>query len=97
MKFTAEEALIFTKRSVALIVFWPPPRNTSKVKLFLLDIYVWFTIICAQLVILSTLNGVYYYRDNFEIVMQTTCVIIVSIEVAAKVLTGRLQRSNYQV
>ncbi|KAL2731887.1 odorant receptor Or2-like [Vespula squamosa] len=94
--FTPETALKFTKRSVDLLVVWPPPMNTSKTKLFLLDVYFWVSFICAQILLLLLLNGIYAHRDNFEIMIESTCVAIAIIQMSIKMMACRMQRSSFQ-
>ncbi|XP_046836332.1 putative odorant receptor 92a [Vespa crabro] len=93
MKFTHEKALKFTKGSVALLVAWPPPTNTSRKKLFFLDVYFSASFLCAQTMLLLLLNGMYVHRDNFEIMMQSTCIAIAIIQMSIKMMACRMQRS----
>ncbi|KAF7380967.1 hypothetical protein HZH66_014343 [Vespula vulgaris] len=76
MRFTPEAALKFAKRSVDLLAFWPPPMNTSKKKLIILDIYLCLSFLCAQTLLVLLLNGIYAYRDNLEIMIQSICIAI---------------------
>lgn len=95
MKFTTEETLKFTKRSVNdLIVFLTTVEN--KIVLYRC-LRLFFLFFCTQSLVLATVNGVYYCHDNFEIMKQTTCEVIVAMQAGVKVVTGRLQRSSYQV
>ncbi|XP_043500822.1 uncharacterized protein LOC122523229 [Polistes fuscatus] len=96
MKFTPEAALKFTKRSVALLVSWPPPMNASKRKLFFLDLYFSISFLCAQTLLLMLLYGVYVNRKNLEIMIQTMCIIIAVIQMSIKMLACRVQRSSLQ-
>ncbi|XP_047368979.1 odorant receptor 30a-like [Vespa velutina] len=97
MKFTHEEALKFTKGSVALLVAWPPPTNTSRKKLFFLDVYFGASFLCAQAMLLLLLNGMYVHRNNFEIMIQSMCFAITIIQMSIKMMTCRMQRSNLQL
>ncbi|KAF7381742.1 hypothetical protein HZH68_015615 [Vespula germanica] len=96
MKFTPEAALRFTKTSVDLLVSWPPSMNTSKKKLFILDVYFWLSFLCAQTLLVLLLNGIYAYRDNFEIMIQSICIVIAIIQMSIKMMACRMQRSSLQ-
>ncbi|XP_047368982.1 putative odorant receptor 92a [Vespa velutina] len=94
MKFTNEEALKFTKRSVALLVAWPPPMNTSKKKLFFLDVYFYASFLSAQINLLLILNEMVVNRNNFEIIIQSMCIAISIIQMSIKMMACRMQRSS---
>nr|XP_050867371.1 odorant receptor 13a-like [Vespula vulgaris] len=96
MRFTPEAALKFTKRSVDLLAFWPPPMNTSKKKLIILDVYLCLSFLCAQTLLVLLLNGIYAYRDNFEIMIQSICIVIAIIQMSIKMMACRMQRSSLQ-
>ncbi|XP_035728643.1 putative odorant receptor 92a [Vespa mandarinia] len=96
MKFTNEAALKFTKRSVALLAVWPPLTNTSKKKLFLIDVYFWGSFLFAQTMLMALANGMYVHRNNFEIMIQSMCFGITIIQMSIKMMTCRMQRSSLQ-
>ncbi|KAF7381743.1 hypothetical protein HZH68_015616 [Vespula germanica] len=96
MKFTPGSALKFTKRSVALLVAWPPSMTASKKKLFFLDVYFCASFLCAQMMLLMLLNGMYIHHDNFEIMIQSMCIAIAIIQMSMKMVACRMQRSSLQ-
>ncbi|XP_046836330.1 uncharacterized protein LOC124431948 [Vespa crabro] len=80
MKFTNEEALNFTKGSVALLVAWPPPMNASRKKLFFLDVYIYASFISAQIILVLMINEMIVNRNNFEIMVQSMCIASIIME-----------------
>ncbi|XP_047369092.1 uncharacterized protein LOC124956829 [Vespa velutina] len=96
MKFTNEAALKFTKRSVALLVAWPPPTNTSKKKLFFLDVYFYVSFLSAQIMLMALANGMYVHRNNSEMIIELICLAITMINMTIKMMICRWQRSNLQ-
>ncbi|XP_035728642.1 odorant receptor 67c-like [Vespa mandarinia] len=96
MKFTNEEALNFTKGSVAPLVAWPPPMNTSRKKLFLLDVYIYASFLSAQMTLVFILNEMVVNRNNFEIIVQSMCIAICILQMSIKMMICRWKRSCFQ-
>ncbi|XP_014610347.1 PREDICTED: putative odorant receptor 85d [Polistes canadensis] len=96
MKYTAEDAIRFTKRSVALLISWPPSINESKTKLFFLDIYFWASFIAAQANFIALGNAIYVYRNNVEVMIRIACSCTAIIQMSIKMLVCRMQRSSLQ-
>ncbi|XP_043500819.1 odorant receptor 30a-like [Polistes fuscatus] len=75
LSVTPNTALKFTKLSVIIMGCWPPPLNATKKQLLLRDVYWWSTLVIALLLILALINGIFEYRHNTLITVQTTCIL----------------------
>ncbi|XP_046836329.1 odorant receptor 30a-like [Vespa crabro] len=96
MKFTNEAAIKFTKGSVALLVAWPPPTNTSRKKLFFLDVYFWGSFLIAQTMLMALANGMYVHRKNSRMIIELMCLAITTISMCIKMIICRWQRLSLQ-
>ncbi|XP_046836331.1 odorant receptor 67c-like [Vespa crabro] len=94
MKFTNEEALNFTKGSVALLVAWPPLMNASRKKLFFLDVYIYASVISALIILVLMINEMIVNRNNFEIMVQSMCIALCILQMIIKMMTCRIQRPS---
>ncbi|XP_035728639.1 odorant receptor 30a-like [Vespa mandarinia] len=93
---TPETALKFTKMSVIIMGCWPPPLNATKKQLLLRDIYWWTSFLTATFLLLALINGIYEYRQNTLITIQTTCILAGVCQMCIKMLILRKQRWKFQ-
>lgn len=97
IKVTPEMALKFTKFSVIIMGCWPPPLNATKRQLLLRDVYWWTAFVTALLLLLALINGIYEYREDASITVQTTCILAGVSQMCTKMLVLRNQRWTLQV
>ncbi|XP_043683519.1 putative odorant receptor 92a [Vespula pensylvanica] len=96
MKFTPEAALNFTRKSVAIIISWPPPINISKKVSILLDIYLFVSFLLSQVLLSTLVYGMYIYDYQLDIVIRSSCVCVTVVQTNIKMLIARLNRTNMQ-
>ncbi|KAK2585689.1 hypothetical protein KPH14_010303 [Odynerus spinipes] len=96
LKVTPQAALKFTKLSVIIMGCWPPPLNATKKQLFLRDVYWWTSFATALLLLLALINGIYEYRENTSITIQTTCILAGVSQMCTKMIVLRKQRGTLQ-
>lgn len=97
MIYTPEQAIEFTKRSVAPLVSWPPPVNASKKKLLLLDIYLSICFINCVISFATLVYAIYVNKDDLETVIHATCSTVAIVQMWVKMTTCRWQRTGLQV
>ncbi|KAI4500518.1 hypothetical protein M0802_004480 [Mischocyttarus mexicanus] len=96
LNISPNTALKFTKLSVIIMGCWPPPLNATKKQLLLRDVYWWSTFVTALLLVLTLINGIYEYRHNTLITVQTTCILAGVFQVCLKMIIMRIQRWKFQ-
>lgn len=96
-KVTPERAVQFTRRSMYLAFCWPPPRDSTKSQLQMLNILWWMSFLSSMALLGPLLISIYEFRGDALIVTKSTLFSLAVANFAIKIIVCRLNRQRTQV